>query len=58
MKKESIKGEMNMDSKYYKTWKEYKAACPEINEALEAAMAPKVQKYEDMLFNFILSLVL
>ncbi|AKL94767.1 hypothetical protein CACET_c13020 [Clostridium aceticum] len=47
-----------MDSKYYKTWEEYKAACPEINEALEAAMAPKVQKYEDALFNFILSLVL
>ncbi|WP_198135419.1 hypothetical protein [Alkaliphilus metalliredigens] len=47
-----------MESKYYKTWEEYKADNPEIKESLEPMMAPKLQKYEDMLFNFILSLVL
>ena len=47
-----------MDSNYYNTWEEYKADYDEMNEVLEGAMRPKVEKYEDMLFNFILSLVL
>ncbi|MEW9124469.1 MAG: hypothetical protein AB2421_17285 [Thermotaleaceae bacterium] len=47
-----------MDTNYYKTWEEYKADYDEMNEVLEGAMAPKIEKYEDMLFNFILSLVL
>lgn len=58
MKMESIKGGKDMDTNYYKTWEEYKADYDEMNAVLEGAMAPKIEKYEDMLFNFILSLVL
>ncbi|MDT3701068.1 MAG: hypothetical protein RO469_16815 [Thermincola sp.] len=45
-----------MQSKFYKTWEEYKAENPEITEKQEKVMAPKIQSYEDALFGFIMFL--
>ncbi|SFG15940.1 hypothetical protein SAMN05660649_00921 [Desulfotomaculum arcticum] len=47
-----------MKSKYYTTWEEYKENHPELEGKPEQAIAPKIQKYEDIMFNFILSLLL
>ncbi|MFZ7121681.1 MAG: hypothetical protein ACOWWH_12145 [Eubacteriaceae bacterium] len=43
-----------MESKYYKTWEQYKEQHPELenNDVNEAAS--KIQKYEEMMFNFII----
>lgn len=47
-----------MDTKYYKTWEEYKAEHPEIQERLEGVIAPKIQSYEEMMFNFVMMLLM
>lgn len=51
-----------MNTKYYKTWDEYKAEHPEIveklNEKQEKAIAYKMQSYEDMMFGFIMFLLM
>lgn len=47
-----------METKYYNTWEEYKAKHPEIDEKLEKVMAPKIQQYEEMMFQFILNLLM
>lgn len=45
-----------MKSKYYKTWDEYMAEHPEIDEKQEKAMAAKMQGYEEMIRAFIMFL--
>lgn len=45
-----------MNSKYYKTWEEYKAENREITENQEKVIAPKIQSYEEMMFKFIMFL--
>ena len=45
-----------MNSKYYKTWVEYMAEHPVIDEKLEKAMGTKMQGYENMMLGFILFL--
>ncbi|ARE89154.1 hypothetical protein [Clostridium formicaceticum] len=47
-----------MNTKYYKTWEEYKAEHPELEERLEGVMAPKMQSYEEMMFNFVMALLM
>jgi len=47
-----------MNSKYYITWEEYKADHPKLEGKPEQAIAPKIQKYEDIMFNFIIGLFL
>ncbi len=47
-----------MKSKYYVTWEEYKEKHPELKGKLEKVIAPKIEKYEDMMFNFIIGLLL
>ncbi|HHW40119.1 MAG TPA: hypothetical protein GXX19_03045 [Syntrophomonadaceae bacterium] len=47
-----------MNTKYYKTWDEYKAEHPEIDEKQEKAMARKMQSYEEMMFSFIMFLLM
>lgn len=47
-----------MDSKYYATWEEYLAGHPELEGKPEHAIAPKIQKYEDAMFVFIMDLLL
>lgn len=47
-----------MKSKYYSTWEEYLAAHPELADKPKEAIAPKIEKYEDMMFNFIIGLLL
>ncbi|WP_169833006.1 hypothetical protein [Geosporobacter ferrireducens] len=47
-----------MNTNYYQTWEEYKTAHPEIDEKLEGVMAPKIQQYEEMMFNFIIMLLM
>lgn len=47
-----------MITKYYKTWEEYKAEHPEIDEKQEKAMAGKMQSYEEMVFSFIMFLLM
>ena len=45
-----------MNTKYYKTWEEYKALHPEINEKEEQAMVMRMQTYEEMMFGFVMFL--
>lgn len=45
-----------MKSKYYKTWEQYMAEHPEINEKQEKAMSSKMQGYDEMMLAFILYL--
>ena len=45
-----------METKYYKTWEEYLASHPEIDEKEASVMAPVLQSYEDMMFGFIMFL--
>ncbi|WP_214659048.1 hypothetical protein [Candidatus Formimonas warabiya] len=45
-----------MNTNYYKTWEEYLAEHPEIDEKQAQVMAPKMQTYEEMLFGFIMFL--
>ncbi|MDR3602133.1 MAG: hypothetical protein P4L49_16875 [Desulfosporosinus sp.] len=47
-----------MDSKYYITWEEYLADHPELERKSKQAIEPKIQKYEDIMFTFIMDLVL
>ena len=47
-----------MDSKYYVTWEEYLAQHPELEDKPAQAIAPKIQKYEDAMFVFIMDLLL
>lgn len=49
---------VKLDTKYYKTWEEYKAQHPEIDARQAEAMAPKMQSYEDMMFEFVIYLLL
>lgn len=43
-------------SKYYTPWSQYKEKHPELPEAYEHVIAPKMQSYEDTMFNFIINL--
>ncbi|MBB6217346.1 hypothetical protein HNQ80_003465 [Anaerosolibacter carboniphilus] len=47
-----------MNTEYYKSWEAYMAVHPEIDDKIEKVMAPKVQQYEEMMFNFIITLFL
>lgn len=47
-----------MNSKYYLTWEEYKQQHPELADKPEAVIAPKIQRYEDVIFNFIIGLLM
>ncbi|MEY8764079.1 MULTISPECIES: hypothetical protein [Clostridium] len=47
-----------MKTEYYKTWEQYKAGHSGINENVESEMAPKMQKYEEMMFIFVLNLLM
>ncbi|KUO70241.1 MAG: hypothetical protein APF81_09120 [Desulfosporosinus sp. BRH_c37] len=53
-----VGGEDKMDSKYYATWEEYLAEHPELEGKPEHAISPKIQKYEDAMFVFIMDLLL
>lgn len=46
-----------MNTKYYKTWDQYLAEHPEIDAKQATAMAPKMQSYEEMMFGFIMFLL-
>jgi len=45
-------------SKYYTTWEEYRENHPELEGKPEQVIEQKIQKYEDIVFNFIISLLL
>lgn len=45
-----------METKYYRTWEQYLAEHPEIDEKQAAVVGPKVQSYEERLFAFIMFL--
>lgn len=47
-----------METEYYKTWEEYKTEHPEIDEKLGEKMAPKMQQYEEMMFMFVMNLLM
>ncbi|SDH50120.1 hypothetical protein [Desulfosporosinus hippei] len=47
-----------MDTKYYTTWEEYLAEHSELEGKPEQAIAPKIVKYEDAMFTFIMDLLL
>lgn len=47
-----------MNSKYYLTWEEYKELHPELEGKPEELIAAKIQKYEDIMFNFVMSLLM
>ncbi|AFM41742.1 hypothetical protein Desaci_2828 [Desulfosporosinus acidiphilus SJ4] len=47
-----------MNSEYYATWEEYLAVHPELEGKPSEAIAAKIEKYEDVLFTFIMDLLL
>lgn len=47
-----------MNSKYYTTWEAYKEQHPELEGRPEELIEAKIQKYEDIMFNFIMGLLL
>ncbi|MBB6217339.1 hypothetical protein HNQ80_003458 [Anaerosolibacter carboniphilus] len=47
-----------METKYYKTWEQYVAEHPEIDKRLANVMAPKMQSYEEMMFAFVMMLLM
>lgn len=49
---------MAVKTKYYKTFEEYKTEHPEIDEKQASAMAPKMQSYDEAMFNFIMFLMM
>ncbi|MTI57573.1 uroporphyrinogen decarboxylase family protein [Geosporobacter ferrireducens] len=55
--KNILAGIPKFKSKYYQTWDEYKAGHPDINPALEAIIASKLQSYEEMLFMMMFMLL-
>ncbi len=46
-----------MESKYYTTWDKYKEKHPELEGKPEKVIAPKIEKYEDTMFHFIIGLL-
>lgn len=47
-----------MNSKYYSTWEEYKEKHPELEGKPEQVIAAKIEKYEDIMFNFMIGLLM
>ena len=45
-----------MNTKYYKTWEEYKALHPEMTQKEEQSMVVRTQTYEEMMFGFVMFL--
>ena len=52
-----IDRELSSKSKYFSTWEKYKENHPEVARWPEAedVIASKIQKYEDLMFNFIIN---
>lgn len=48
--------EAGLNSKYYTTWDVYKQNHPELYAGIDHVIAPKMKKYEDTMFNFIINL--
>lgn len=47
-----------MESKYLTTWEEYLEKHPELKGKPVHVIAPVIQKYEDVMFSFIMNLLL
>jgi hypothetical protein len=47
-----------MKTDYYKTWEEYKTEHSGIDEKLAEKIAPKMQQYEEMMFMFVMNLLM
>lgn len=45
-----------MNSKYYKTWEEYRAEHLELTDEQAQVVAPRIQSYEERMFSFIMFL--
>jgi len=48
--------EANMNSKYYTPWPEYKQKHPELYQGIDDVIGPKIKRYEDAMFAFIINL--
>ncbi|MDI3480402.1 MAG: hypothetical protein PWQ97_57 [Tepidanaerobacteraceae bacterium] len=48
----------NIKSKYFTTWEKYKEKHSELEDRPESVISEKIKKYEDLMFNFIISLCL
>lgn len=46
-----------MSSRYEFDWEEYKERYPQL-ERLEKVVLPKLERYEEMMFNFLIGLLL
>lgn len=47
-----------MNSQYYFNWEEYREQHPELEGRPEALIMAKLQKYDDIMFNFVIGLLL
>lgn len=47
-----------MITKYYTSWDEYKKNHPELEGKPAEVIEPKIQKYEDIMFSFVMSLLM
>jgi len=48
--------EANINSKYYTPWPEYKQKHPELYQGIDETIGPKISKYENAMFAYIISL--
>lgn len=46
-----------MKSKYLITWEEYKEKHPELAGKPEKVIRPKIEKYDEIMFNFVIGLL-
>ena len=49
--------EKNINSKYYTPWADYKQAHPELYQGIDNVIGPKMMRYEDAMFSFIINKV-
>jgi hypothetical protein len=47
-----------METQYYRTWEKYKEDHLEIEEKLDDVMSAKMQPYEEMMFGFVMMLLM
>ena len=48
--------EGNINSKYYTTWPDYKQKNPNLYQGIDNIIGPKIKRYEDIMFAFIINL--
>lgn len=51
-----IEKKLSANTKYYSTWDDYKAVHPELYQGIDNIIAPKIKRYENTMYSFIINL--